>query len=226
MESYAGVRDIFAKNLATELASELTKIAGLAALLFVIIYSLITRHLQTLAQEVSTLKPGEAITDIKLRRKTVRHDELDTLVDSINRFRNERADAEQALQLDIDERKRVEAALHKSEDDLSEALRIAQLAYWEYDLATKEFILNDQYYSLHRISGEHVGGYRMQADDFLRKLVHPEDAPTFAAYIHQALQAMWALARSKSGFSVLTALRVGCCCAARRSMAGEAKPSS
>jgi hypothetical protein len=55
-ESYEDVRDLFTRNLATELVAELVKIAGLAALLFVIIYRLITRHLQTLARDVSDLK--------------------------------------------------------------------------------------------------------------------------------------------------------------------------
>jgi len=88
-------------------------------LLFIIIYRLVTRHLQTLAREVSNLKPGDGLTPITLQRK-VRHDELDTLVDSINRFRGERADVEDALLRDIAERKRVEATLYKTEGDLSE----------------------------------------------------------------------------------------------------------
>jgi hypothetical protein len=50
-ESYGEVRNLLARNLAAELLSELIKIAGLAALLFIIIYSLVTRHLQTLARE-------------------------------------------------------------------------------------------------------------------------------------------------------------------------------
>ena len=114
-ESYEDVRDLFTRNLATELVAELVKIAGLAALLFVIIYRLITRHLRTLARDVSDLKPGISTGPIKLQRKKVRHDELDTLVSSINRFRSERAEAEDALQRDIAKRKLVEAALHDSE---------------------------------------------------------------------------------------------------------------
>jgi C4-dicarboxylate-specific signal transduction histidine kinase len=96
-ESYADVRDLFAKNLGTELISELTKIGGLAALLLIVIYRLIARHLQTLAREVSNLKPGDVGTPIRLHRKTIWHDELDTLVESINRFRKEGAEAEDAL---------------------------------------------------------------------------------------------------------------------------------
>ena len=128
-ESYEDVRDLFTRNLATELVAELVKIGGLAALLFVIIYRLITRHLRTLARDVSDLKPGSSAGPIKLQRSKIRHDELDTLVSSINRFRSERAEAEDALQRDIDKRKLVEAALHASETQryLIEAERLAAL---------------------------------------------------------------------------------------------------
>jgi signal transduction histidine kinase len=128
-ESYEDVRDLFTRNLATELVAELVKIGGLAALLFIIIYRLITRHLRTLARDVSDLKPGRSTGPIKLQRRKVRHDELDTLVGSINRFRSERAEAEDALQRDIDKRKLVEAALHASETQryLIETERLAAL---------------------------------------------------------------------------------------------------
>jgi signal transduction histidine kinase len=128
-ESYEDIRDLFTRNLATELVAELVKIGGLAALLFVIIYTLITRHLRTLARDVSELKPGSSTGPIKLQRRKVRHDELDTLVSSINRFRSERAEAENALQRDIAERKLVEAALHASETQryLIETERLAAL---------------------------------------------------------------------------------------------------
>jgi PAS domain S-box-containing protein len=188
-ESYADVRDFFVKNLAAVLISELIKIAGLAALLFIVIYRVVARHLQTLARDVSGAESASVLTPIRLRRRAVRADELDTLVDSINRFRADRANAEEALHRDIAERKRVEAALITTESDLNEALRIAHLAYWEYDQITKEFIFNDQYYSLHRTNAEQVGGYRLKTDDFFRKLVDPDDGPALATYIQQVLQA-------------------------------------
>ena len=140
-ESYEDVRNLFTRNLATELVAELVKIGGLAALLFVIIYSLITRHLRTLAQDVSDLKPGISTGPIKLQRTKVRHDELDTLVSSINRFRSEGAEAENALQRDIAKRKLVEAALQESEarlrsseERLKLAIDAAGLGIWDWDV--------------------------------------------------------------------------------------------
>ncbi|MDP2805080.1 MAG: HAMP domain-containing protein [Gallionellaceae bacterium] len=44
---------------------------------------------------------------------------------------------------------KTEAALRESEAKLSDALKIARLGHWEYELAKDEFIFNDQYYSLH-----------------------------------------------------------------------------
>jgi C4-dicarboxylate-specific signal transduction histidine kinase len=96
-ESYADMRAFFAKGLPTELISELTKIAGLAALLFIVIYSVIARPLQALADQVSNLRPGDARTPVRLQRKRIGHDELDTLVESINRFRSEGAEAQDEL---------------------------------------------------------------------------------------------------------------------------------
>jgi C4-dicarboxylate-specific signal transduction histidine kinase len=52
-----------------------------------------------------------------------------------------------------------------------------------------EFTFNDQYYSLHRTSVADAGGYHMRLDDFCRKLVHPQDARAFKAYIQNGLRA-------------------------------------
>jgi signal transduction histidine kinase/ActR/RegA family two-component response regulator len=60
---------------------------------------------------------------------------------------------------------------------LSEALKIAKVGYWEYEFAADEFIFNDQYYSLHKITAEEAGGYRMSSTDFAHRYLHPEDAP-------------------------------------------------
>ena len=85
-------------------------------------------------------------------------------------------------------RKRADDALSKTETALSEALQIAELAYWEYDAGNAEFLLNDRYYSLHRAGGGDVGFYRVPTGRFLERFVHPEDAPRFAAYIDESLE--------------------------------------
>ena len=84
-------------------------------------------------------------------------------------------------------RLRATAALRSSEAKLSEALKIARMAHWEYEVASDEFILNDQYYSLHHTTAEQMGGYRLSSADFALRLVHPEDACLVAEHIQHAL---------------------------------------
>lgn len=79
-----------------------------------------------------------------------------------------------------------EAALRESEARLSEAMKIARLGHWEYEVAKDEFIFNDQYYSLHQVSAEQLGGYRMHSADFAGQLVHPDDAHLVGEHIQQA----------------------------------------
>lgn len=89
---------------------------------------------------------------------------------------------------DITERKAVELALQKYQEQLAEALKIAKIGYWEYEFATDEFTFNDQYYLLHKITAEEAGGYRMSAADFARRYVYPEDAPAVEKNIRLALE--------------------------------------
>ncbi len=178
-------------NLATELVAELVKIGGLAALLFVIIYSLITRHLRTLAQDVSDLKPGISTGPIKLQRTKVRHDELDTLVSSINRFRSEGAEAENALQLDIAKRKLVEAALQESEarlrsseERLKLAIDAASLGIWDWDVEQDRLVWDDSMYQLYGVRKEEFSG----ALDAWSKCIVPEDVAQARADVEAALR--------------------------------------
>jgi len=84
-------------------------------------------------------------------------------------------------------RMQAEAALRESEADLSDAIKIALLGYWEYEVSSDEFIFNDQYYSLHHTTAKQMGGYRMRSADFARNLVHPDDEPLVAEQIKIAL---------------------------------------
>ena len=89
---------------------------------------------------------------------------------------------------DITRLKSTELALQKSTMHLSEALAIARIGYWEFELATNEFIFNDQYYTLHKITAAEAGGYRMSAADFAARYVHPEDAAMVGYNIQLALE--------------------------------------
>ena len=88
----------------------------------------------------------------------------------------------------LDVRLRAEVALRESEAKLSEALKIARLGHWEYEVASDEFILNEQYYLLHHTTAGQMGGYRISSADFARRLVHPDDARRVGEHIRQALR--------------------------------------
>ena len=89
---------------------------------------------------------------------------------------------------DITERKTAERALQKSEKQLSEALTIARIGYWEYEFSTDEFIFNDQYYLLHKMTAADAGGYRMSSAEFASRYTHPEDAYMVGQYIRLAFE--------------------------------------
>jgi GAF domain-containing protein len=57
-----------------------------------------------------------------------------------------------------------------------EALDIAKLAHWEFNLEKDKFIFNDQFYSLFRTTAEKVGGYELAGEQYAQLFVHPEDA--------------------------------------------------
>jgi PAS domain S-box-containing protein len=90
---------------------------------------------------------------------------------------------------DITDQKQAQELIRQNEARLSEALRVAQMGYWEFDLATQQFTFNDQYYTLHGTTAEAAGGYQMTAEKFARQYVHPEDAATVGMTIQQAIEA-------------------------------------
>ncbi|MCK6627241.1 MAG: PAS domain-containing protein [Anaerolineae bacterium] len=89
---------------------------------------------------------------------------------------------------DITEHKQVEETLRENQARLSEALTIAQLANWEFDVATQTFTFNDHFYTLLRTTAEQEGGYVMPAMQYAQKFVHPEDAPLVGMEIQKSLE--------------------------------------
>jgi diguanylate cyclase (GGDEF)-like protein/PAS domain S-box-containing protein len=98
-ESYAEVNRRIDQMIRTLIATELFKIIGLAFVLFIIVYRKIARHLHNLAEDVVALDPANLHARVAInRRKTNTYrDELDTLVESINRFLADRKKAEEQL---------------------------------------------------------------------------------------------------------------------------------
>ncbi len=89
---------------------------------------------------------------------------------------------------DITERKRAEEAVRASQAQLSEALRVSQLAYWEYDIASDLFTFNDSFYALLHTTAEEQGGYTMPSMRYAQRFVHPEDGPIVGAETQRAIE--------------------------------------
>ncbi len=89
----------------------------------------------------------------------------------------------------ITERKEAELVLQNREALLSDAMRIARLGPWSHDLTNDTFTFNDHFYSIYRTTVQEVGGYTMSSAEFVRRFVHPDDAPAVALEIRKTLEA-------------------------------------
>jgi diguanylate cyclase (GGDEF)-like protein/PAS domain S-box-containing protein len=89
---------------------------------------------------------------------------------------------------DITERKRSDEALHTSKAQLSNALKIAHLGHWEYDVASDLFTFSDHFYGIFRTTAEREGGYTMSSAQYAQRFVHPDDRSVVSAEIKKALE--------------------------------------
>jgi PAS domain S-box-containing protein len=96
-------------------------------------------------------------------------------------------DGSKSAQDSIDH-KEMESALRSSEAQLSNAMKIARLGHWEYDVASDTFTFNDQLYAMLRTTAEKVGGYKMSSGDYSRRFVHPDDMSVVGDEIRKALE--------------------------------------
>ena len=86
------------------------------------------------------------------------------------------------------ERKRAEEAIRLSEARLLNAVEIAKLGYWEYDVEKDLFIFNDSFYKIFRTSAKKVGGYEMTAAQYAERFVHPDDRDLVGIEVQKAIE--------------------------------------
>ena len=80
---------------------------------------------------------------------------------------------------------KVEQNQQQTQIDL--ALKLARVAFWEFDLAQNIYILNDQALAVLRTNAEKEGGYTISADEFAQRFIHPDDIPAlYHAFIRNA----------------------------------------
>ena len=65
--------------------------------------------------------------------------------------------------------------LRISESHLSDAMAMARLAYWEYDIASKQLLCNDSLYALLKTSADLIGSYSVSVERFTAEILHRDD---------------------------------------------------
>ena len=89
---------------------------------------------------------------------------------------------------DITESKRAEEEREKLQVQLSNAVEIAHLGHWEYDVAKDLFTFNDHFYKIFRTTAEEVGGYTISSAEYTRLFVHPDDSHLVAEETRKAVE--------------------------------------
>ncbi|MEI9946846.1 MAG: PAS domain S-box protein [Chitinophagaceae bacterium] len=88
---------------------------------------------------------------------------------------------------DILDRMKAEESLKDHERQLSIAMRIARLAYWEFDVVEGLFTFNDQFYAMLNTTVEEVGGYTLTPEKYAGLFVYPEDQALIGAEVGLAI---------------------------------------
>jgi PAS domain S-box-containing protein len=86
---------------------------------------------------------------------------------------------------DIEERRRAEQALRRSEAYLAEAQRISQTGSWAYDVATRRVTYSSEQH--HRLFGFDPGAGMPSADEWVRR-IHADDRETVAQTMQQTIR--------------------------------------
>lgn len=84
--------------------------------------------------------------------------------------------------------KQLEDELTNSRSKFLNALEIAYLGPWEYDVINDLFTFNDSFYSMFRTTADQVGGYVMSSAEYVRRFVHPDDSFVVAAETQKAME--------------------------------------
>ncbi|MBA3045823.1 MAG: PAS domain S-box protein [Euryarchaeota archaeon] len=154
--------------------------------LFDIIHPDSLEHCSQLFNEVIS---GKSLTQIEAKFKTKEGSTIYVEGNVIPRYSKGRLTGTQGFFRDITERKKVEDALKSSQSQLTEAMNIAHLVDWEFDVATGIFTFDDRFYALYGTTAELEGGNRMPAGVYAKEFVHPDDVCVVADETNKAIQA-------------------------------------
>ncbi len=90
---------------------------------------------------------------------------------------------------DITVRKQVEEELIMSQIRLSQAMDLAHLVSWEFDVPTEMFTFNDRFYAMYGTTAEREGGYRMTALEYAKRFLPVEEQVLVANEVQKAMGA-------------------------------------
>lgn len=86
---------------------------------------------------------------------------------------------------DITDRKQAELALRTSQLQLSEAMDLANIVYWEFDPADNMYTFDGSFYALYGTTAEQEGGYRMTREEYAKRFIHPDDQQFVHQFVNQ-----------------------------------------
>ncbi|MCC6345886.1 MAG: EAL domain-containing protein [Nitrospirales bacterium] len=149
----------------------LTSMAALA------ITGILLRVMGSISRAIHALQEGTRIIgsgDFDYKVRTDVRDEIGQLSQAFDRMTEQLKTvtvSRNFLQKEIEERKRVERALRRSEDRLKEAQRIASLGNWEWNLTTGKLKWSDEIYHIMGVSPQN---FELSPESCL-SMVHPDD---------------------------------------------------
>jgi PAS domain S-box-containing protein len=86
---------------------------------------------------------------------------------------------------DITERRQIEEDFKIKSRQLSEAMDIARIVYWDKDIEKGLFIFNEAFYELYGTTAEQEGGYLMPMDEYAKRFVYPDDLPVYLQHVEK-----------------------------------------
>jgi len=78
--------------------------------------------------------------------------------------------------------------MKKRFSELKSAMNIAQLGYWEYDVASDLFTFNDEFFSIFHANAEKAGGYELSLARYAEQFCHPDGREALKTEITKAVE--------------------------------------
>lgn len=89
---------------------------------------------------------------------------------------------------DITNRHIADEKIKYDEAQLNNAMNLAHLGSWEYDVINDKFTFNDTFYAIFHTTAQQVGGYIMSSKDYAKKFVFPDDIPLVGEEVKKSIE--------------------------------------